>query len=284
MKKRNLYLILLCIVTIAAICYGTFIHVGKPLMDISDGSFSFVFGSEGNDKTQEKINAFSSAKIRLNGADVVLSSGDGYSLTYVGEKSRFPAYSVENSVLTVTDPATGDKPTGVLTVTIPESLTDFDELNVSAFGDAVWNIRQKMAVKTINFNSENGDMIFDTGKPLAVDTMTLNSANGDINFEAGDTLSVNTATITSGNGDIYAHYLSCKNSEMISKNGDISISTADDLSQYTFHLKDGYGDISIGDGLYDGSLSSGSEITVGKGGKTMTLRSDNGDITVEKEK
>ena len=126
MKKRNLYLILLCIVTIAAICYGTFIHVGKPFMDISDGSFSFVYGSEGNDKTQEKINAFSSAKISLSGADVVLSSGDGYSLTYVGEKSRFPAYSVENSVLTVTDPATGDKPTGVLTVTIPESLTDFD--------------------------------------------------------------------------------------------------------------------------------------------------------------
>ena len=108
MKKRNLYLILLCIVTIAAICYGTFIHVGKPFMDISDGSFSFVYGSEGNDKTQEKINAFSSAKISLSGADVVLSSGDGYSLTYVGEKSRFPAYSVENSVLTVSAKLSGE--------------------------------------------------------------------------------------------------------------------------------------------------------------------------------
>ncbi|MQN00942.1 MAG: hypothetical protein DUD27_00990 [Lachnospiraceae bacterium] len=302
MKKRSIYLILLGIITIAGICYGTYLHIGKPLLNASGNYFSYNLGSKGNHKTLKKINVFSTAQISLHNADVAFISGDDYSLTYVGKESILPTYKVENGVLTVKDPATGKKPSGVLKVTIPDSLTELNEINVAAYtGDTCFGTKQKLAVNTISINSQDGDIVFGADKDLNVDTLTLNSKNGDIVFKSSDSMTADTATLytengdmtvsgadfndskmTSKSGDIIASNVSFKKSEVTSTNGDIRISTSDDLSSYTFNLNGGNGDISIGDGLYKGTLSYGSDITVGKGSNVMILSTKNGDVTVKK--
>lgn len=95
MKKRSIYLILTCIITIAGICYGTYLHIGKPLLNASGNNFTFNLSSESGHKTLKKINAFSTAQISLHDADVAFISGDDYSLTYVGKESIFPRKRIE---------------------------------------------------------------------------------------------------------------------------------------------------------------------------------------------
>lgn len=282
MKKRGIYLTLLSVVTVAAICFGTYVHEGRLVLNTSNGNFSFSFDSGDSHKTKKTTDAFSSVQINLRDADVIFASGDDYSLTYTGEKTTFPSYKVDSKVLTVTDPASGKKLTGTLTVTVPDSLTEMDALTVSADnGDTEFDVKQNLAVHSVNIDSQNGDIVFDAGQGITIHTMDLSSENGDIDLNSSESLPVDTAALSSGSGDITTDNIRFEKSGISSENGDIDISGAGDLSAYTFHLSGGNGDISIGDDLYSGSLEAGSKITAGEGQKEMALSAGNGDIIVE---
>lgn len=278
MKKRSIYLILLAAVTIAAICFGTYVHAGRPVFNFSKGNFSVMFGSEGTHETHKKITEFSSVDIDLKNADVSFKTGDGYSLTYMGLEKNFPSCKVENDVLSVRDPA-GKKPKGILQVTLPQSFKDIT-VNTDN-GDIIFDTDQEITVDTIDLESDNGDIIVKSGKNLTVTTAKTDCENGDTVIVGWQGSSL---TASSKNGDIGATQVGFDEIDAKSDNGDIGITTSDKLSSYTFHLTGGNGDISIGDGIYSGTLSKNSEITVGEGQKSMRLVSKNGDVKVRGSK
>ncbi|MDD6451670.1 MAG: DUF4097 family beta strand repeat-containing protein [Lachnospiraceae bacterium] len=276
---RNIYLTLLSLATIAAICYGTFTRIGMPVLHISDDDFFFGFYNEGNETTKKEIEPFSSVRIELKNADISLKSGADYLLNYRGNKSRFPVYHMENDALVISDPSTGKAPTGLLTVIVPKELSSMGEWDIStANGDVTVAFDQEVTIGAVNISSENGDLKLHSRQTLTGDAVKLNSKNGDLSLSNWNG---NSLHASSDNGDVTAEKICFETTDLTSDTGDLSVKPSDHLSEYRYHLTGGEGDISIADGIYDGSPDSKSEITVGKGEKDMTLRSQNGDIVVQ---
>ena len=48
MKKRRVFLLVLTLLTIAAVCYGIFSRFGLPSLTVSDGDFFFGYHSDGD--------------------------------------------------------------------------------------------------------------------------------------------------------------------------------------------------------------------------------------------
>ena len=84
MHKKNLYLILLTIITIASAIIGILIHViipaGSWFADFDEhyDSDDFIAGST----TSEELDAFQSIDFDINVADITITSGDTYSISY----------------------------------------------------------------------------------------------------------------------------------------------------------------------------------------------------------
>lgn len=257
MKKRRVFLLVLTLLTIAAVCYGIVSRFGLPSLTVSDGDFFFGYHSEGDKSIRKETGPFSGIDIKLKEADVCVRSGEKYSITYRGDGSLFPSYEVDKKTLVVTDPSSAKKPKGLLTVTVPKKLARLSEISVKA---------------------ENGDITVAPSPSLSADKLTVSSDNGDIVMRniLGASL-----VASSDNGDITAERISFETSDLSSENGDLIISPSDGCSAYRYHLSGGNGDIRIGDGIYQGTLDSGNGLIAGDGAKDMTLEADNGDIIVK---
>lgn len=261
MKKRNIYLILLSAATIAAICFGTWMHVGYPQMMLTQDSFTLGFHSPGTTTIVKHPGSFDSVNLRLDHMDLELYNGDDYSVTYQGPKKACPDFTVTNGVLTATQPSakglsfrSSDE---TVILTIPKDVTKLKEVSLS---------------------SDNGDLTVEPDQSLTLDTLNLKSSNGDLELT---NCQGKTITASTDNGDISAEKLLFSDSDLETDNGDLTVSLADSLKNYSISVTAQSGDVTIGDNSYSLGDGDHSSIRVGEGQQKMSLCSANGDIDVE---
>ena len=104
MHKKNLYLILLTIITLASAIIGILIHViipaGSWFADFDEhyDSDDFITGST----TSEELDAFQSIDFDINVADITITSGDTYTISYqTSKKKLIPSYEIKDGTLYV---------------------------------------------------------------------------------------------------------------------------------------------------------------------------------------
>lgn len=151
--KRNVYLILITVITILCILAGTGYHLVRFGLSVAEGlpSFSeFIEAisdwddddddSDDNDDSdngistsvdasQKKLDAFSSINADLNIVDLTIQRGNTFSITCKASKKLTPEYKVENNCLTITQYAKAHNALGrnkkcSVTITVADTLTD----------------------------------------------------------------------------------------------------------------------------------------------------------------
>lgn len=124
--KRNVYLILITVITILCIIAGTGYHLVRFGLSVAEGLPSFSefieaisdWNDDGDDSddnddsdngistsvdaSQKNLDAFSSINADLNVVDLTIQRGNTFSITCKASKKLTPEYKVENNCLTIT--------------------------------------------------------------------------------------------------------------------------------------------------------------------------------------
>ena len=244
--KRNVYLILITVITILCIIAGTGYHLVRfGLAAWSEGlaSFSEFIEAISNwddddsddnddvDASQKNLDAFSSINADLNVVDLTIQRGNTFSITCKASKKLTPEYKVENNCLTITQYAKAHNAFGrnrkcSVTITVADTLTD------------------------LKLHTNVGD----------VDLSGLNVLALDLRADVGD-IDLENCTFTS--------------MEITSNVGDVDLDCKEDLSGYHIELGTGVGDVNVNDTYCHRSYSN-----QGDSSHSLTISNDTGDISL----
>ena len=240
--KRNVYLILITVITILCIIAGTGYHLVRFGLSVAEGlPFFSEFieaisdwdddGDDSNDK-----DAFSSINADLNVVDLTIQRGNTFSITCKASKKLTPEYKVENNCLTITQYAKAHNALGrnkkcSVTITVADTLTD------------------------LKLHTNVGDVDLSGLNVLALD---LRADVGDIDLE---NCTLEDCTFTS--------------MEITSNVGDVDLDCKEDLSGYHIELGTGVGDVNVNDTYCHRSYSN-----QGDSSHSLTISNDTGDISL----
>lgn len=283
--KRNVYLILLTIITIICIIAGTCYHLVRFGLSVAEGLPSLQSIIEavtdwdddddwdddwGDDDTKtdaapaasknnankstsakETLDAFTSIQADLRIADLKIVSGTANSITYKASSKRFiPKYEIKNNCLTIQQAQKGTVSLGVhkkqgCTITI-------------TVADSLDHVKIQADVGDITFSDQNI-----TGLDLSADV-------GDIDLE---NCMFDKSTLEANIGDVDIKNCSFTTMDISNDVGDVDFDSKEDLSDYQIDLDTDLGDVSVNAKSYHHSYSHD-----GKTKHALTVSNDTGDI------
>ena len=223
--KRAIYLIVLSLITIGCIIFGTIYHTGKAIGHIARWWDEEV-ESEADATTEEgqdTLDAFTTIHVEADIASVKVKQGDEFKIEWSVYRSGVPTYDVKDGVLTVRQKHPHKNLTGNHTCKITLTLPEGTEL-------------QRVEIDADVGNVDLSDVI----SRKTVITADVGSV-GLENCQLGDT------TIEADVGDVRLHACGFDDFTAEADVGSISIDAAQDLSDYSFDLEAGVGDIHIND-------------------------------------
>ncbi len=239
--KKNIYLLIITLITIGCIIVGGIIHLGNGQL----------FGLNLGDtiESEETLSAFDSLHITGDVMGVSIVRGDDYEIKYEGTENLMPKYEITDGELAVVQKG---KKTGFgnfkcsVTITIPE-----DASLQSFYAD--------IDVGDINVTD------------MEIVTLTGESDVGDLNFTK---ITSQDVTITCDTGDIELSDCTFENLDINADVGNVDVKSAKDLSDYSFELSCDVGKVTInGDKESKNYESEGSEGSV-------TISADVGDVDI----
>ena len=249
--KRNVYLILITVITILCIIAGTGYHLVRFGLSVAEGLPSFSefieaisdWDDDGDDNddsdngistsvdaSQKNLDAFSSINADLNVVDLTIQRGNTFSITCKASKKLTPEYKVENNCLTIT---------------VADTLTD------------------------LKLHTNVGDVDLSGLNVLALD---LRADVGDIDLE---NCTLETSTLDANVGDIDLEDCTFTSMEITSNVGDVDLDCKEDLSDYHIELGTGVGDVNVNDTYCHRSYSN-----QGDSSHSLTISNDTGDISL----
>ena len=249
--KRNVYLIILTIITILCIIAGTCYHLvrfgisvagGLPFIqtfmdavtDWNDDDSSDNTESASSTKTvssSQNLDAFTSIQADMNVMDLKVVSGDSYSIQYKASKKFVPEFEVKNNCLTIKQTQNVSFSTATRNAKCTVTVTVADSLD------------------SVKIQSDVGDI---TLSDQTITTFSLYADAGDIDLE--------NCTFT--------------NMDISTDAGDIDIDSKEDLSGYRIALDTSYGDVTVNHKKQRHSYSHDGNLS----GHTLTVSTDAGDI------
>ena len=257
--KRNVYLILITVITILCIIAGTGYHLVRFGLSVAEGLPSFSEFIEAisdwdddDDDSDDNDNrdAFSSINANLNVVDLTIQRGNTFSITCKASKKLTPEYKVENNCLTITQYAKAHNALGrnkkcSVTITVADTLTD------------------------LKLHTNVGDVDLSGLNVLALD---LRADVGDIDLE---NCTLETSTLDANVGDIDLEDCTFTSMEITSNVGDVDLDCKEDLSGYHIELGTGVGDVNVNDTYCHRSYSN-----QGDSSHSLTISNDTGDISL----
>jgi hypothetical protein len=184
--KKNIYLIIITVITVCCIIGGTTYHM---LGWFSLGWFSFLKTSDsGSISFDNALSDFSEISIDCSVADLTIKSGSDYRLSFSGVSDLEPTASVKDGVLTIKQP--NSTSLGIhntnnckMTLTVPDDCK-LDSIDVSSdVGDILFD---GLTASTVYISSDVGDITL-TGCDFSEFDAT--SDIGDIELNSGVDLS-----------------------------------------------------------------------------------------------
>ena len=188
--KKNLYLVIISIITILVIIFSTCFHIGNVV------SKFFPFGVFWNDEdtsmsgddieVSESLDAFENIKVDASASDVRISYGDGFSWRYEGDSALKPDVKIDGNTLVVNENNDirfhwGDWNTDCkTTITIPEG-TKLDRITVDS---SAGNLLMKdVAANRIDAELSAGNVNL---KNITIDTAVFDLSAGNFNVDDSD--------------------------------------------------------------------------------------------------
>ena len=257
MHKKNLYLILLTIITIASAIIGILIHVILPAgswfadFDEHYDSDDFIAGST----TSEELDAFQSIDFDVNVADITITSGDTYSISYQTRKEALiPSYEIKDGTLYVKQ----------------ASEKTLHGLTNNASCTLMIYVRNKIRFSPqITGESAVGDFTMENTSSIQM----------DISVNVGDTeltdVVLQQVTIGSDVGDISLEDVTFNIANLTSNVGDVDVTAALSLDDFQMDLSCGFGEIEVNDNSYNEKYQSKAASE-----KSLTVSTGTGDIDI----
>ena len=278
--KKNVYLIILTLVTVICIVGGTCYHlVGWGVSFLSHLPFA-SFYSDSNDTESSgttlstgtvSLPSFNTVKIDSKVMNLSIEKGDDYSIQCDSTEKLNPKYEIKDKTLIVSQKQKIKVHNFMNTqkcsvhITIPEDTT-LELINVDgATGDI--NL-SNLDVTTLKIDNSVGDVKMDDCK---TDSIDIDTSTGDVKLNGCEANEINVDTSV---GDTVIKDIIFEKLYVDGSVGDVKVSSPKDLSDYAYDLDTSIGDVSI-----NGVSHKKEYQQKGTAGK-ITVDNSTGDISI----
>lgn len=198
--KKNIYLIIITIITVVCIIAGSLYHIGGFALDLFDNLIPHSDKSLGNVCTKElSVDKFSNLVFDTTISNINVKTGDSYTVSYKCNKRLVPKIKSSGDTLTISQSKGSNyrrNTTSEITVTIPEGAA----LNKLSFDTGVGDLYvTDCSFATCDVDSGTGDLSFEN---CAFDEMDIDGGTGDITVISSQSLDGYMMDLDSGTGDI----------------------------------------------------------------------------------
>ena len=278
--KKNVYLIILTLVTVICIIGGTCYHlVDWGVSFLSHLPFaSFYSDSDDTESSGTTLStgtvslpSFNTVKIDSKVMNLSIEKGDDYSIQCDSTEKLNPKYEIKDKTLIVSQKQKIKVHNFMNTqkcsvhITIPED-TALELINVDgSVGDI--NL-SNLNVTTIKIDSSVGDIELDDCK---TDSIDIDTSTGDVKLNGCEANEINVDTSV---GDTVLKDITFEKLYVDGSVGDVKVSSPKDLSDYAYDLDTSIGEVSI-----NGVSHKKEYQQKGTGGK-ITVDNSTGDISI----
>ena len=278
--KKNVYLIILTLITIICIVGGTCYHlVGWGVSFLSHLPFASFYSdsddteSSGTTLSTDTVSlpSFNTVKIDSKVMNLSIEKGDDYSIQCDSTEKLNPKYEIKDNTLIVSQKQKIKIHNFMNTqkcsvhITIPEDTT-LELINVDgATGDI--NL-SNLDVTTLKIDNSVGDVKMDDCK---TDSIDIDTSTGDVKLNGCEANEINVDTSV---GDTVIKDIIFEKLYVDGSVGDVKVSSSKDLSGYAYDLDTSIGDVSI-----NGVSHKKEYQQKGTGGK-ITVDNSTGDISI----
>ncbi len=238
-KQAKIFIIILSIVTVLAVCAGLYIHLGR-------GGFSY--SKELVAETKELNESISSLNIDLDAADISVEYGDRAYVSYNLPKSAVPTIQVQDGTLTVKNHSNNRFDLSLLSQKGSENSVKI----VLPGGTELTDVKVALDAGNISLNEINGDNFHINEDAGNIVLNNLHATNLSLDTDAGN------VTLTDGEMDTCKADLDAGNLDLIRvhiKNVDFDMD-AGNVTGNECSLEDGKIDSNLGNIKLNGTIGS----------------------------
>lgn len=278
--KKNVYLIILTLVTVICIIGGTCYHlVGWGVSFLSHLPFaSFYSDSDDTESSGTTLStgtvllpSFNTVKIDSKVMNLSIEKGDDYSIQCDTTEKLNPKYEIKDNTLIVSQKQKikvhnfMKNPKCSVHITIPEDTT-LELINIDgATGDISLS---NLDVTTLKIDNSVGDVKMDNCK---IASIGIDTSTGDVKLNDCE---ANEIDVDTSVGDTVIKDNIFEKLYVDGSVGDVKVSSSKDLSGYAYDLDTSIGDVSI-----NGVSHKKEYQQKGTGGK-ITVDNSTGDISI----
>ena len=198
--KKNIYLIIITIITVVCIIAGSLYHIGGFALDLFDNLIPHSDKSLGNVCTKElSVDEFSNLIFDTTISNIYVKTGDSYTVSYKCNKRLVPKIKSSGDTLTISQSKGSNyrrNTTSEITVTIPEGAA----LNKLSLDTGVGDLYVTgCSFATCDVDGGTGDLSFEN---CAFDEMDIDGGTGNITVTSSQSLDGYMMDLDSGTGDI----------------------------------------------------------------------------------
>ena len=198
--KKNIYLIIITIITVVCIIAGSLYHIGGFALGLFDNLFPRSDKSPGNVCTEElSVDEFSNLVFDTTISNINVKTGDSYMVSYKCNKRLVPKIKSSGDTLTISQSKGSNykrNTTSEITVTIPEGAA----LNKLSFDTGVGDLYvTDCSFATCDVDGGTGNLSFEN---CAFDEMDIDGGTGNITVTSSQSLDGYMMDLDSGTGDI----------------------------------------------------------------------------------
>lgn len=198
--KKNIYLIIITIITVVCIIAGSLYHIGGFALDLFDNLIPRSDKSLGNVCTEElSVDEFSNLVFDTTISNINVKTGDSYMVSYKCNKRLVPKIKSSGDTLTISQSNRANykrNTTSEITVTIPEG-TALNKLSLdTGVGDLYVT---DCSFATCDVDGGTGNLSFEN---CAFDEMDIDGGTGNITVTSSQSLDGYMMDLDSGTGDI----------------------------------------------------------------------------------
>lgn len=198
--KKNIYLIIITIITVVCIIAGSLYHIGGFALDLFDNLIPRSDKSLGNVCTEElSVDEFSNLVFDTTISNINVKTGDSYMISYKCNKRLVPKIKSFGDTLTISQSNRANykrNTTSEITVTIPEGAA----LNKLSLDTGVGDLYvTDCSFATCDVDGGTGNLSFEN---CAFDEMDIDGGTGNITVTSSQSLDGYMMDLDSGTGDI----------------------------------------------------------------------------------
>ena len=198
--KKNIYLIIITIITVVCIIAGSLYHIGGFALGLFDNLIPRSDKSLGNVCTEElSVDEFSNLVFDTTISNINVKTGDSYMVSYKCNKRLVPKIKSSGDTLTISQSKGANykrNTTSEITVTIPEGAA----LNKLSLDTGVGDLYvTDCSFATCDVDGGTGNLSFEN---CAFDEMDIDGGTGNITVTSSQSLDGYMMDLDSGTGDI----------------------------------------------------------------------------------